>query len=188
MSENYRVRVKKGDQEFEVESTSKEYVDTKLKELISQADLDTKQSTRTQTRQDKKRKPRKGAGTNEGMSGSEAKSIDIPGIINHIKEADDFDIIDSKVLDKQNRLPKIMMCMYHAAKFKHDSYLTTGQVEQITDQLGVKIKTSNVSTAIKDNLKYFNNKNVRKKGQVVYYKLNRNGEKAFEKILKGNDI
>ena len=39
MAENYRVRVKQGDQEFEVESTSKEYVDTKLKELISQADL-----------------------------------------------------------------------------------------------------------------------------------------------------
>lgn len=188
MAENYRVRVKQGDQEFEVESTSKEYVDTKLKELLSQAKLEIANSNQRQTGQGQKRKPRKNVGTDAGMNAQDTEAIDIPGIVNYIKDADDYSNLEPNVLDKTNMLPKIMMCMYYAAKVKEGTYLTTGQVEQITDQLGVKIKTSNVSKAIKDNLKYFNNKNVRKKGLVGYYKLNRNGENTFKKILKGNDI
>ena len=188
MAENYRVRVKQGDQEFEVESTSKEYVDTKLKELISQADLDIKKSTRSQTKESKKSKTRKNTGRNEGMNDVESEAIDIPGIVNYIKGTDDYSNLETNVLDKINVLPKIMMCMYYAAKFKEGTHLTTGQVEKITNQLDVTIKVSNVSKNIKRNQKYFNNKNVRKKGLVGYYKLNRNGENTFKKILKGNDV
>jgi hypothetical protein len=183
MAENYRVKVKQGDREYEVESTSKEYVNAKLKELLSQTDFKIPKSNQVQ-----KRKQRKNAGADTGTNNQNSEAIDIAGVVNFIKDDDQFNDIESNVLDKQNRLPRILMCMYYAAKFQDDAFLTTGQVEKITDQLGVKIKKSNVGSSIKENLKYFHSKNTRKQGQVVYYKLSRNGEKEFERILQGDTI
>jgi hypothetical protein len=127
----------------------------------------------------KPRKPKPKTNQNE----SESK-IDISGLVNFIKEQDEFPIIEQKILDKKDRMPKILMSFYYASNFFETPYLTTGNVETITDQFGAKIKTSNISTTIKGNLKYFSQDQVRKKGALLKYKLNRTGVQEFEKLLK----
>jgi len=76
------------------------------------------------------------------------------------------------------------MCFYYAEKHFKSPYLSTGNIETITDQFGTKIKTPNVSAKVKENQKFFNQDQVRKKGVLLKYKLNRSGIQEFEKIIK----
>ena len=183
MSGNYRVRVKKGDLEVEVESTDKSYVDSRLKELLS--DIQRARAPKTQSPPKKKTPPIKRKKSNKSSQEEQGPGIDIPGIVAHIKDSDDYKQIEAKILDKRDILNRIMMCMYYAAEFSGEPFLTTGQIEAITNELGVKVGMANAANKIRDNQKYFTGKTVRKRGQPVPYKLNRQGENAFKDILIG---
>jgi len=186
MAGNYRIRVKKGDLEVEVESTDKSYVDSRLKELLSDAQAvsapQKPPSTKKQSPQVKRKK--QNSNKNKSSQNEQVTGIDIPGIVAHLKDSDDYAQIEAKILDKRDVLNRIMMCMYYAVEFSGDPFLTTGQVEAITNELGVKVGMANAANKIRDNQKYFTGKTVRKKGQPVPYKLNRQGKNAFKAILK----
>jgi len=62
--------------------------------------------------------------------------------------------------------------------------LTTGDVEKITADLKVRVKTPNVSNAIAESLqKYLDGDSTRIKGKAVRYKLNRKGARYFESLI-----
>ena len=75
------------------------------------------------------------------------------------------------------------MCMYYAAEQFSDPYLTTGEMEAVTDQLGVRIDSSNAAKVLKKNSTYVTTDTMRKPGTIVGYKLNRSGVKHFENLL-----
>lgn len=111
----------------------------------------------------------------------------IPVSVSAINDDDDHDKIEENILNKSGQLPRIIMCLYFA-KNVFGSPLTTGDIQTITDQLGIKIGSANAANTIKGNLKYFTADAVRKKGAVIKYKLNRKGNEAYNKILNGEKV
>lgn len=104
-------------------------------------------------------------------------------LVHHIQELDESIDLAGRVLSKRAQLPRILMCMYYAAKRFTDPYLTTGEIETVTDQLGIRIDSSNAGKVLKKNSTYVTTDAMRKPGAIVGYKLNRSGIGHFENLL-----
>jgi hypothetical protein len=116
------------------------------------------------------------------------KQDNIAEIVNKIKNHTLSEKIDKNILDKKDMAGKILLPFYICYKFFPNQLLTSGDIEKITDQLGVKIKTPNVSKAITGSLlRYLATDSTRVKGKATPYKLNRKGVKYFESILSSQD-
>lgn len=181
---NYRIKYKKGDFEIEIESTEKNYVDEKIKEML---EASPKQEVKSIKKKAVKKSPGSSSQRSKGDSDSEPQ-INIPAIVEAINDYDDHEAVDKHILSKSAQLPRIIMCLKFADEALDSPYLTTGNIQTITDQLGVKIKSQNAATTIKSNQKYFTADSVRKVGAIVRYKLNRKGITAFDKLLKGEKL
>ncbi|MEL6567136.1 MAG: hypothetical protein AAFQ22_01880 [Pseudomonadota bacterium] len=113
------------------------------------------------------------------------EGVDIPQLVAMIKDCDEAELIEDKILDKSDVLPRVILPFYIGEKyFTGDTLLTSGDIEKITDQLGVKVPISSASRALSDKGKSYLSANVvRKKGSVVKYKINRRGMKYLEEVL-----
>lgn len=108
----------------------------------------------------------------------------IIAIVNKIKNCSECDKIEKNILDKVGMPGRIILPFYICHKYFPQEQLTTGDVEKITKELGVKVITSNISNAIKNDLhKYLESGTTRVKGAKTYYKLNRRGLIFFESLL-----
>lgn len=109
----------------------------------------------------------------------------IIGIVNKIKDFDDFEKLEDKVLNKSQTGPKIIMPYYFCYKFFPETTLTTGDIEKITEEFGVRISHTNVAAKIKKDLKKFlTSDTTRAPGKIIRYKLNRKGALYFESLLE----
>ncbi len=104
-------------------------------------------------------------------------------ITNKIGDCEESNDIQNKILDKRDRGGRVLLCLYISYKYFNNAWLTTGDIEKITSELGVKIEISNVNKSIKSLRSYIENGSVRKKGQPTPFRLNRNGIKRFEEII-----
>ncbi len=111
---------------------------------------------------------------------------DIARIAGLIKECDEAELIDAKVLGRRDVLNRLLMCFWVVHKYVNSMMgLTSGDIERITDQLGVKVAVSNASTMLGEKARpYVTGDTVRKQGAPVRYRLNRRGVQAFEDVLK----
>ena len=106
-------------------------------------------------------------------------------IVNKIKDCDEFEEIEKEVLDKNSIQNRVLLPFYICYKYFPEQGLTSGNIEKITEELGVRVRTPNVSNAITNSLwKYLAGDSSRKKGKAVVYRLNRKGVNYFESILK----
>lgn len=109
-------------------------------------------------------------------------------IVNKIKNCSESEKIDSQILAKNAVKGRILLPYYICFKYFQEQGLTTGDIEKITSELRVRIKTPNVSNYITKSLwKYLDGDTSRVKGKTVVYKLNRKGATHFESILNQND-
>jgi len=107
-------------------------------------------------------------------------------IVNKIGDCEENETIQQNILDKKSMEAKILLCFYISYKYFKNIWLTTGDIEKITSNLGTKIAAGNVSNKIKGEIrKYLEGGSVRKKGQPTPYRLNRQGVKRFEEIIHG---
>lgn len=119
--------------------------------------------------------------------------IDNPGdltlaIVNKVGDCDESEEIQSKVLDQRSAEGKILLCFYISYKYFKNVWLTTGDIEKITSDLGTKIAVGNVSNKIKKELRqYLESGTARKQGQPTLYRLNRKGVRRFEEIIYGKE-
>jgi len=112
----------------------------------------------------------------------------ILSITNKIKDCDEADEIETKILDKTALSGRILLPFYICYKYFPEQGLTTGDIEKITSELRMKIKTPNVSKTISNSLhKYLKGDSIRVKGKPVVYRLNRKGAKYFESLLKPDE-
>ncbi len=112
----------------------------------------------------------------------------ILSIVNKIKNCDEADEIETKILDKTALPGRILLPFYICYKYFPEQGLTTGDIEKITSELRMKVKTPNVSKTISDSLhKYLEGDSTRIKGKPVVYRLNRKGAKYLESLLKPNE-
>lgn len=108
-------------------------------------------------------------------------------IVNKIGDCDEADDIQTKVLDKRDRSGRVLLCLYISQKYFGNAWLTTGDIEKITSELGVKVEISNVTKSLKSLRSYIESGSVRRKGQSTPYRLNRKGRKHFEEIIHGKE-
>ena len=109
-------------------------------------------------------------------------------ITNKAGDCDESDKIQSNILDQKGMNVKILLSFYVSYKYFKNAWLTTGDIEKITSNLGVRIAVSNVSNKIKSNLRqYLESGSVRRLGLPTPYRLNRNGVKYFESLLGADE-
>ena len=136
MSETFRIHFKLHDFEFEVESHSQDFVEAKYKEAMARLQA-TPPAPAART-------PAAGAPVKRSKdSPRRPAGIDVPGYVSHIKEKPEFPTIENNVLNQTEQLPRIMLCLYYCEEFFKSPSLTSGQMETITDQLGVKVDVKN---------------------------------------------
>ena len=112
----------------------------------------------------------------------------ILSIVNKIKNCEEADKIEVKILDKVSIPGRVLLPFYICYKYFPQQGLTTGDVARITSELRVGVKTPNVSKAITESLqKYLEGDSTRVKGKAVVYKLNRKGAKYFESLLNADE-
>lgn len=113
--------------------------------------------------------------------------LDIAAVVAILKDCPEAEIIQERVLDAQplNAVHRTLMCLWAVNKYVNDQLgLTSGDIEKITDQLGIKLDISSASRTLSDRAKAFvSGDSVRRKGGAVHYRLNRRGIQEFERIL-----
>ncbi len=78
-----------------------------------------------------------------------ASSVDAARVVNAMKDSDDWDAIEKNVLDKRDRLPRVLMPLYAVkAYLNEDLELTSGDVHRITKELGVPLSQPAASTVL----------------------------------------
>lgn len=106
-------------------------------------------------------------------------------IANKITTCDEAELIQHKVLDVRSVEAKILLCLYISSKYFNNAWLTSGSIERITSELGVKVTQPNASSKLKSMRSNLESGKVRKNGLPTPYRLNRSGQKRFEEILHG---
>ena len=108
-------------------------------------------------------------------------------ICNKIKECEEAEKIEVQVLDKTSAENRILLPFYICLRYFPQQRLSTGDIEKITSEIGVRVKTSNVAKTISEKLwRYLDSSSTRVKWKVTLYKLNRKGEKYFLSILNNH--
>lgn len=113
---------------------------------------------------------------------SEAKDMVLP-IVNKVGDCDEATAIQKAVLDSRAVEGRVLLPFYISHKYFGNEWLTSGDVEKVTSDLGVKIDKKNVANHVITYRKYLESGATRKKGQPTPYRLNRNGVKRFEEII-----
>ena len=187
MTEQYRVRFRRGDFEVEVESSDKAFVDEKLAELVAPKP-DGNPTPTLEVSEKPKKKTSKPAGQHKQSSGRTSRpDEELVGLVHHIQDHKDFDKLDKAILSKPGQLPRILMCLYYGAEHFDDPHFTTGEVEAVTNQFGVRILKANVGKKLKQHPTYVTMDSIRKQGTIIGYKINRNGSTYFQSLLKHED-
>ncbi|MEK7462009.1 MAG: hypothetical protein AAB618_00320 [Patescibacteria group bacterium] len=106
-------------------------------------------------------------------------------IANRVNDCEESELLQQKVLDAKSMEAKVLMCLYISHKYFNNIWLTSGNIEHITSELGIKVKSSNASTKLKELRSYLESAKVRKNGLPTPYRLNRQGIKYFENMLYG---
>lgn len=130
--------------------------------------------------QEKDSAPRKDASPDAGP--------DLSAIVNLIKECDDAEAIETHVLDKNSVIDRTLLPLYIVHQhLKAAGGLTSGDVNRITTDLGVPVRTPHASTALSSGAKgYVIADKIRRKGVPVRYVLSRRGVEYMRSVLSPN--
>lgn len=109
-------------------------------------------------------------------------------VVNKIGDCDECDAIQKQVINKRSAEAKILLCFYVSYKYFENEWLTSGDIEKITSELGVKIHTKNVSNYLTTFRPYLESGAIRRKGQPTPYRLNKKGVERFEEIINAEKI
>lgn len=133
----------------------------------------------------------KGAGATrtaaKAGTGAESAAPDLSEIVATIKDCDEAEAIEKQVLDRTSQVNRVLLPLYIVHKYFGNAFgLTSGDVNRITTDLGVRVSTPNASTKLSGTAsKYVIADQVRKKGKTLKYKLNRRGVQYMEAVIEG---
>lgn len=139
--------------------------------------------------QPKKERMTKVKGKKPATQGADTQQPDLSEIINHIKNCDDAEAIETKILDRTSQVNRILLPLYIVHEYLDNRFkLTSGEVSQVTKDLGIPVQTPNASTTLSGTAsKYVIGDKIRKKGQAVRYELSRRGVKYMSNVLRGTE-
>lgn len=107
-------------------------------------------------------------------------------IVNHIKDCDEANLIEEKILDRPGKVNRVLLPLYIANKYIKDKVsLTTGSIYKVLKELGINIAQPNISSVIHNTAsRYVMGDKPTKKGSVVRFKINRRGIKYISEVLE----
>lgn len=127
--------------------------------------------------------------TEAAQGASDAGTIlDLSQIINLIKTCDEAEAIEAKILDRVSQVNRILLPLYIVHEYLDNTLsLTSGEISQITTDLGIPVSQPNASTTLSGTAsRYVIGDKVRKRGQAVRYKLSRRGLNYVKSVLDRN--
>lgn len=104
-------------------------------------------------------------------------------IANKINDCDES-AAATKILLSKNMEAKLLLCFFVSHKYLGNRWLTTGDLEEITSEIGGKLDKANVSNKLKSLRQYLESGASRRRGQPTPYRFNRKGIARFEEILR----
>ncbi len=125
---------------------------------------------------------------NAKVKGDAGDTFDLSEIINQIRDCDEAEVIEAKILDKVGQVNRILLPLYIVHEYLDNAHgLTSGEVSKITTDLGVPVQTPNASNTLSGSAsRYVIGDIIRKQGQPVRYKLSRRGVQYLKGVLEGN--
>jgi len=134
-----------------------------------------------------KKKPMIGKRSDKSAPVDSEDCVDHVAIVNSIKDADDFDVIEQRILDKSSQLDRTLLPLWAAHEhIAERPELTSGDIAKILDNLGTPVKVSNISNTLTGNAsRYVIADGVRRKGKTIRYKIHRRGIQYMRTILTG---
>lgn len=107
-------------------------------------------------------------------------------VINYIKECEEADAIEEKILDRSSQVDRILLPLYAAEKLGNKITLSSGDIHKVLKELGIKIALPNISNSLKGTAsKYVIGDRQHKKGVgVVKYRISRPGGQYISKVLE----
>lgn len=135
------------------------------------------------TRRSRKRRP--------AIKAAPAKSaepgLDLAQIVNLAKTCDEAENIERSILDRASQVDRTLLPLYIVHEHLDNSVgLSSGDISKITTDLGVPVSQPNASKTLSGTAaKYVIGDKVRKKGQLVRYKLSRRGLQHLTAVIQG---
>ncbi len=115
-----------------------------------------------------------------------SSTVNIADIVNTIKECKEIENIEKNIFDRSSQVDRILLPLYVLKKYINDKLtLTSGDISRILGDFGINIFTPNVTNTLSGAAaKYVIGDKVRKKGQVVRYKISRRGEQYLISVIE----
>ncbi len=124
--------------------------------------------------------------TNQSTSRADSdETVDVGRLVNSIKDSDDWERIEERVLNQTGRLARVLLPLYACTQYADlRAGLTSGDIAKVTRELNVPLSVANASTTLaKQASRYVIADGLRRKGRPVRYTLHRRGIAFFEEIL-----
>ena len=135
-----------------------------------------------------KRKTNKAAQKSKSSNDSnEGSNIDLTAVVNLVKNCDEAEAIETQILDRASQVDRTLLPLYIVHEYLDgDVVLSSGDISQVTRDLGVPISQPNASRALTGTAsKYVMADGVRKKGTKLSYKLSRRGVTYLKGVIDG---
>lgn len=112
---------------------------------------------------------------------------DLSQIVNLAKNCDEAEDIERQILDRASQVDRTLLPLYLVHEHLENAFgLSSGEVSKITTDLGVPVSQPNASKTLSGTAaKYVIGDRVRKKGQLVRYKLSRRGLQYMQSVISG---
>jgi len=134
------------------------------------------------------RKSKSGRGPSEQPAGEAGDSApNLSEIVNLAKNCDEAEDIERQILDRASQVDRTLLPLYIVHENLGNAFgLSSGEVSKITTDLGVPVSQPNASKTLSGTAaKYVIGDRVRKKGQLVRYKLSRRGLQYLQAVIGG---
>lgn len=106
-------------------------------------------------------------------------------LVNAIKNADDMDEIEKKILDKASQVDRVILPLFIMGRdLDNQISLTSNDIYKVLKELGISMALPNISKTLRGTaLKYVIADKVTKKGESTPYKISRKGEQYIKNTL-----
>jgi len=117
----------------------------------------------------------------------EESAPNLSEIVGLVKDCDKAEEIERHILDRASQVDRTLLPLYIVHEhLKNALGLSSGEINRITTDLGVPVSQPNASTTLSGTAaKYVIGDKVRKRGQLVRYKLSRRGLQYMQSVIGG---
>lgn len=111
--------------------------------------------------------------------------VDILGLVNATKDAEDFDQIEKNILDQASQVDRVLLPLFIADRILESSCaLTSNDIYKYLKDFGINMALPNISkTLSKTAIKYVMGDSTRKKGVSTSYRISRKGKQYIDQAL-----